>query len=114
MEILKVGNMTTERKEGIPKMICPKCGKLLICPDCQNKLNDVQLTRLKKAMKAAERSKKFGFAMIIAGLVLMVPLMIITDSWVFIILGIFVIPIVSMVTTAKISGKIIDVLEPFS
>lgn len=27
MEILKVGNMTTERKEGIPKMICPKCGK---------------------------------------------------------------------------------------
>ena len=107
----KVFGNIPDKCEYCSKVICPKCGRLFICPECQNKLNDLQLTRLKKAVKAAERSKKFGMALIIAGLVLMIPLMIIADSWIFIILGIFVIPIGSLVTTIKISGKISDVLE---
>ena len=93
------------------KVICPKCGKLLICPECKNNLKDSQLNRLEEAVKAAERSKKFGIALSIAGLVLMVPIMYFTGSWVIVIVALCCLPIGSIGNTIRISGKIGDILE---
>ncbi len=109
----KVLGNTPDKCEYCSKVICPKCGKMLICPECTNKLNDSQLNRLKKAVNAAERTIKFGRVLTLAGLVLMVPIMYYTGTWFMVIISLCVIPIGSTILSIRMAGKIPEVLDQF-